>query len=91
MKGTGANIIGPETGRATTMTDNHLRGAARREQVEIIFSAEQERAFESQTDRSGYFKQRYVEGTREYTAHLIALNGNVVFSKCYWFDFHRSS
>ncbi|HLY05861.1 MAG TPA: ATP-grasp domain-containing protein [Rhizomicrobium sp.] len=56
-------------------------------QVEIIFSAAQQQAFESRNDRSCCFKQRYVEGTREYTAHFVALRGEVVFSKCYWFDF----
>lgn len=59
------------------------------EQVEIIFSAEQQHAFESQIDRNCYFKQRYVEGKREFTAHFIALRGNVVFSKCYWFEFEE--
>jgi len=57
------------------------------EQVEIIFSATQLREFESQIARNCYFKQRFVEGSREYTAHFIALRGDVVFSKCYWFDF----
>jgi predicted ATP-grasp superfamily ATP-dependent carboligase len=58
------------------------------EQVELVFTLEQQRRLlESCVDQDCYFKQRYVEGTREYTAHFIAVNGEVAFAKCYWFDF----
>lgn len=55
--------------------------------VEIIFTPDQQATFEARIDRDCYFKQRHVEGAREYTAHFIAVNGILVFSKCYWFDF----
>lgn len=53
----------------------------------IVFSAEEQQAFEQSVDVPDYFKQRYVGGRKEYTTHFLALNGRVKFGTTVEFSF----
>lgn len=53
----------------------------------VIHSGAQLAAFEAGIDTQDYFKQAYVAGPREYTTHVLALRGQVVFERTFEFVF----
>lgn len=53
----------------------------------VIFSAEEQQAFENAIDVAQYFKQRYVGGRTEYTTHFLVVNGHVRFHATVRFTF----
>jgi carbamoylphosphate synthase large subunit len=55
----------------------------------VIEAAEQRAAFESGIDQSEYYKQRYVGGRNEYTTHVLAKDGRIVFDATVEFTFDR--
>jgi carbamoylphosphate synthase large subunit len=54
----------------------------------VIFSKEEQEAFERTIDAAAYFKQRYVGGRKEYTTHFLAVNGRVKFDTTVEFSFN---
>jgi carbamoylphosphate synthase large subunit len=53
----------------------------------VIYSLEEQQAFENAVDIANYFQQRYVGGRKEYTTHFLAANGLVKFDTTVEFTF----
>jgi len=57
------------------------------ENSRIIFSRADMEAFEESIEPSAYFRQRYVPGRSEFTAHFLASNGRIKFAGAFEFGF----
>jgi carbamoylphosphate synthase large subunit len=55
----------------------------------VIETPEQRAAFEGGIDASEYYKQRYVGGRNEYTTHVLAKDGRILFDATVAFTFDQ--